>query len=123
MKILLLVGTGGFIGSALRYYTSQFIQGKLFSTFPYGTLGVNVIGCFIIGVLFALAEKGNLAYEWRLFLATGICGGFTTFSAFSIETISLFREGQLHSAFLYIAASVLLGLAATFAGISLTKLI
>ncbi len=121
MRILLLIGAGGFIGSALRYLASQFIQNKFLSAFPFGTFGVNVLGCFAIGLIFALAEKGNLSAEWRLFLATGICGGFTTFSAFSIETISLMKDGQLAPAFIYIVASVALGLAATFLGIALVK--
>jgi len=122
MRILLLVGAGGFIGSVLRYLAAQFVQNKFLSAFPFGTLSVNVIGCFAIGCIFALAEKGNLSAEWRLFLATGICGGFTTFSAFSIETISLMKEGQMTGAFLYILASIALGLGATFLGIVLVKL-
>ena len=122
MRILLLIGAGGFIGSALRYLASQFIQNKFLSTFPFGTLGVNALGCFAIGLIFALAEKGNLSAEWRLFLATGICGGFTTFSAFSIETVSLMKDGQLAPAFIYIVASVTLGLAATFLGIAALKI-
>ncbi|MDZ4844333.1 MAG: fluoride efflux transporter CrcB [Chitinophagales bacterium] len=122
MRILLLVGAGGFIGSVLRYLAAQFVQNKFLSAFPFGTLSVNVIGCFAIGIIFALAEKGNLSAEWRLFLATGICGGFTTFSAFSIETISLMKEGQMTGAFLYILASIALGLGATFLGIVLVKL-
>jgi len=122
MRILLLVGAGGFIGSVLRYLAAQFVQNKFLSAFPFGTLSVNVIGCFAIGCIFALAEKGNLSAEWRLFLATGICGGFTTFSAFSIETISLMKERQMTGAFLYILASIALGLGATFLGIVLVKL-
>lgn len=123
MRILLLIGAGGFIGSTLRYLASQFIQNKFLSAFPFGTLGVNALGCFAIGLIFALAEKGNLSAEWRLFLATGICGGFTTFSAFSVETVSLMKDGQLAPAFIYIVASVALGLAATFLGIALVKLL
>lgn len=123
MKILALIGAGGFIGSILRYLIARFIQDKVFSFFPFGTLGVNVTGCFIIGVLFTLTEKGSLTSEWRLFLATGICGGFTTFSAFSNETIGLLRDGQMLPAFLYVAASILFGLAATFAGMALPKLL
>ena len=123
MRILLLIGAVGFIGSTLRYLASQFIQNKFLSAFPFGTLGVNALGCFAIGLIFALAEKGNLSAEWRLFLATGICGGFTTFSAFSVETVSLMKDGQLAPAFIYIVASVALGLAATFLGIALVKLL
>ncbi len=114
MRILLLVGTGGFLGSVLRYLLSQSIQGKLVPHFPLGTLSVNLIGCFAIGAIFALTEKGTVGPEWRLFLVTGICGGFTTFSAFSIETVALLRGGQMGYAFMYVTASVVLGLAATF---------
>ena len=94
MRILLLIGTGSFIGGVLRYLLSQFIQTKFLSAFPFGTLGVNIIGCFTIGLVFALSERTNMSPEMRLFLATGICGGFTTFSAFSNETFSLMRDGQ-----------------------------
>jgi CrcB protein len=74
MKTILLIGTGGFIGTIFRYLLSQFIQSKVLSTFPLGTLGVNVLGCFVIGIVFALSERTNMHPEWRLFLATGICG-------------------------------------------------
>jgi fluoride exporter len=122
MRIVLLIGTGGFIGSALRYLASQFIQNRFLSTFPYGTLFVNIVGCLIIGVIFAFAERGLMNSDWRMFLATGICGGFTTFSTFSNETLGLFRDGQTFYGLGYIAASVLLGLIATFIGITLVKL-
>ncbi|MHB1148410.1 MAG: fluoride efflux transporter CrcB [Lutibacter sp.] len=123
MKILLLIGTGSFIGGVLRYALSQFIQTKSLSTFPFGTLGVNIIGCFTIGIVFALSERTNMSPEMRLFLATGICGGFTTFSAFSNETFGLMRDGQLFYASAYITSSVLFGVFATFIGYSLLKLI
>ena len=123
MKILLIIGTGSFIGGVLRYLLSSFIQGKFLSTFPFGTLAVNIAGCFAIGIVFALSEKTNMSAEWRLFLATGICGGFTTFSAFSQETLGLLRDGQMGYASAYVLASVLLGILATFVGYSLFKLI
>ena len=123
MKILLLIGTGSFIGGVLRYSISQFVQTKFLSAFPFGTFAVNIIGCFAIGMVFALSEKTNMSPEMRLFLATGICGGFTTFSAFSNETYSLMRDGQLFYASAYITSSVLFGLFATFIGYSLLKLI
>jgi CrcB protein len=123
MRILLLIGTGSFIGGVLRYSISQFIQTKILSTFPFGTLGVNIIGCFVIGLVFALSERTNMSPEMRLFLATGICGGFTTFSAFSNETFSLMRDGQLFYASAYITSSVLFGVFATFIGYSVLKLI
>jgi fluoride exporter len=121
MKIILAIGIGSCIGGISRYLLSQFIQNKFLSAFPYGTLGVNIIGCFLIGIVFGLSERGNLSMEWRLFLATGILGGFTTFSAFSNETVSLLRDGQLWHAFAYIAVSVIIGLSATFTGISCIK--
>jgi CrcB protein len=123
MRILLLIGTGSFIGGILRYSLSQFIQTKFLSTFPFGTLGVNIIGCFTIGIVFSLSERTNMSPEMRLFLATGICGGFTTFSAFSNETFSLMRNGQLFYASAYITSSILFGVFATFIGYSLLKLI
>ena len=123
MKTLLLIGTGGFIGTILRYLLSQFIQSKALSAFPYGTLGVNILGCFIIGIVFALSERTSMHPEWRLFLATGICGGFTTFSAFTNETFGLLRDGQLWYASVYIIVSVVIGVLATFIGYSLLKLI
>jgi len=119
MRILLLIGTGSFIGGICRYLLSQFIQSKFFLAFPFGTLGVNIIGCFAIGLVFALSERTNMTSELRLFLATGICGGFTTFSAFSNETFGLLRNGQLWYAAAYIASSVVLGVFATFIGYSL----
>ncbi|MES2730893.1 MAG: fluoride efflux transporter CrcB [Bacteroidota bacterium] len=122
MRIWLLVGAGGFIGSVLRYLASQLIQNRCLSLFPLGTFGVNILGCFVIGVIFGCSLKGNMTPEWRFFLATGICGGFTTFSTFSNETIGLLRNGQVGYAFLYIAASVIVGLLATFLGITLIKL-
>ncbi|MEO6637354.1 MAG: fluoride efflux transporter CrcB [Ginsengibacter sp.] len=123
MKILLMVGIGSFIGGVCRYLISLLIQNKFLSTFPYGTMAVNVIGCFFIGVVYALSEKGNINVEWRLFLATGILGGFTTFSSFSNETISMMRDGQYWQSFMYVALSLIIGLAATFIGISLSKII
>ena len=121
MKILVAIGAGSFIGGVFRYLLSLFIQTKHLSSFPFGTFSVNLLGCFLIGLVFGLSEKGNISPEWRLFLATGILGGFTTFSAFSLESINLMRSGQLNYAMAYIGASVLLGLLATFAGIYLIR--
>lgn len=123
MKVILAIGIGSFIGGISRYLLSQLVQSKFLSTFPFGTLGVNIIGCFLIGLVFGLADRGNLTQEWRLFLATGIMGGFTTFSAFSNETVSMLRDGQLWYAAAYVISSVLLGLIATFIGISIIKLL
>jgi fluoride exporter len=121
MRYFLLVGIGGFIGSILRYALSRFMQQRFISPFPVGTISVNIIGCLAIGIVFALADKNFLSSDSRLFLATGICGGFTTFSAFSIETITLIRESEWLYASLYVISSVLLGLLATFGGYLLGK--
>lgn len=114
LKTITLVGIGGAIGSVLRYLASTGIQNKFLSAFPYGTMIVNISGCFLIGIIYALAARGNVSPEWRLLLATGICGGYTTFSTFSYESMSLLRDGEIFYATAYISASVVLGILATF---------
>ena len=121
MKLILAIGTGSFIGGIFRYLLSLLIQTKTTTNFPLGTLIVNIIGCFFIGIVFGIFDKGQLSYEWKLFLATGVIGGFTTFSAFSVETFALFREGYAGYAALYILASVFVGLLATYTAYSLVK--
>ena len=116
MKLILIVGIGSFLGGILRYVLSQWVQAKFLSTFPFGTLSVNLIGCLVIGLVYAFSERSLMSSDWKLFLATGICGGFTTFSAFSVETFSLLRNGQYGSAGGYILASVVLGVMFTFLG-------
>jgi fluoride exporter len=123
MKIILAIGSGGFIGAVLRYLLSQIIQTKQTSAFPLGTLVVNILGCFLIGIVFGLADKGSITQNWKLFLATGFLGGFTTFSAFSYETVSLLRDGQFGYAMTYVISSVVVGLLATFAGIAICRII
>ena len=121
MKLIFVIGTGSFIGGVFRYLLSLLIQEKTTSPFPLHTLIVNIIGCFFIGVVFGIFDKGQMSHEWKLFLATGVLGGFTTFSAFSNETIILFREGYVGYALLYILASVLLGLLVTYIAYLLAK--
>ncbi|MBK7425964.1 MAG: fluoride efflux transporter CrcB [Saprospiraceae bacterium] len=122
MKIVLLVGAGSFLGGAARYWISQWMHHRFPSSFPYGTFTINIIGCLAIGMILGWAEKGNLSSDWKFFLASGICGGFTTFSAFSWEILSLIRQGQLPHAFLYISASVILGLLGTYLGWQLSRM-
>jgi CrcB protein len=122
VRNIILIGIGGFIGSCLRFYSSQFFQSKS-SEFPSGTFIVNLAGCFLIGLFFGLMQKFTFSSEWKLFIATGLLGGFTTFSAFSFESFQLFREGQLMLALSYIFSSIVFGLALTFAGYSLVKFI
>ena len=121
MKTLLYIGTGSFIGGILRYLLASQIFARLISSFPFGTLAVNLIGCFFIGVIFGLVEKTDVNPDLRIFLMTGVLGGFTTFSAFSNETIGLLREGSYGFASIYVLSSVILGLLLTLAGIVLAK--
>ncbi len=122
-KILLLIGTGSFIGGVFRYLVSFPLMHKYPHGFPWGTLVVNVIGCLLIGMLYAYADRWYFPKEWRLFLVTGILGGFTTFSAFSNETITLAQNGHMSSAILYVVTSILLGLGATWLGVMGIRLI
>ena len=118
---LFLAGIGGFIGSTLRYAATGYVQQLSRSIdFPYGTLAVNLIGCFLIGFLSQLAEsRGVFTAESRTFVFIGILGGFTTFSAFGNETMNLWREGQNSLALANVAAHLVLGLGAVWVGRSL----
>lgn len=122
MRILLAVGAGSFIGGVSRYVLSQFVQARYLSHFPYATLLVNVIGCFLIGLVFGISDRTVLHPDWKIFLTTGILGGFTTFSAFSNETVQLLRSSQYMDAALYSVGSVGSGILATFLGILLCRL-
>ena len=118
LRTILIVGTGGFIGSVMRYLVQYFVEKGLSSTFPLGTLIANVAGSFIIGIVFALAEKGNLlSAEWRLFLAVGICGGFTTFSSFAYNNFTMLKEGSFGQFFWNVGGSLFLGILAVYLGV------
>ena len=125
MVNILLVGFGGFVGSILRYLASGYVQQSTKSIdFPYGTLAVNVIGCFIIGFLAQLAEaRGMFTSESRLFVFVGILGGFTTFSSFGNETLNLARDSQTLNALANIGANVFFGLFAVWLGRTVSYLI
>ena len=112
MKSLLLVALGGGLGSMARYSLSAWVlQHTIDWKFPLGTFIVNVLGCLVAGVLAGLAERYEFfPPEARLLIFTGLLGGFTTFSAFGLETIFLFRRGEVLVAGAYIAASVVIGL-------------
>ena len=117
MGKLFLAGIGGFIGSSLRYVATRHFQplGRSIG-FPYGTLAVNLIGCFLIGFLSQLAEsRGVFTADSRTFVFIGILGGFTTFSAFGHETMNLWRDGENTLALANIAAHLILGLGAVWA--------
>ncbi len=122
IKHVLLVGLGGGLGSMARYLCQRWLSVLYPQHFPLGTFAVNITGCFLIGILWGLSFKNFTANEhWKLFLMTGICGGFTTFSAFTLEGIGLMRENKMLIFFFYIAGSVVLGLLATFIGMKITR--
>lgn len=125
MDKILLVGLGGAVGSVLRYLVSGFVQSASNSiSFPFGTLAVNVIGCFVIGVLSYLADvRGVLTPEMRALLVVGLLGGFTTFSSFGNETMALVRDGEMGYAFANVAASLILGFGAVYLGRTLSGLV
>jgi fluoride exporter len=118
----LLVGIGGFFGSVARYATSRSIDLKLNSIFPYGTMTVNIVGSFILGIVIAwTSKKTDGAENLRLLFATGFCGGFTTFSAFAFENLNLLQQRMIGSAFLYALISLILGVVAVYTGILMAK--
>lgn len=124
IKVLLIVGTGGFLGSISRYLVQQMMQEKFDTNFPIGTLTVNILGSFIIGLIYALSEKGDiLSPEWRLFLAVGLCGGFTTFSSLAYESFQMIKLEEFIFVALYMGLSLFLGLIATYMGVLTLKLI
>ncbi len=124
IKILLMIGTGSFLGGVSRFLASRYIQNSVISTFPLGTFMVNIIGCFFIGFIYGLSERGNeLNDNLRLFLTVGFCGGFTTFSTFSSENMLLLKDGNFFYFALYTSLSVFVGLMATYLGSVTTKLV
>jgi CrcB protein len=117
LKNILLIGFGGAIGSMSRYIFSLLIANK---NFPLNTFIVNAIGCFAIGIFLDLSIKNEAAFNnWKLFLTTGICGGFTTFSAFAIENVQLLQSGKTFTALAYIVLSITIGILAAFLGYKL----
>ncbi|MBR6488998.1 MAG: fluoride efflux transporter CrcB [Muribaculaceae bacterium] len=121
MKEVLYVGAGGFLGSVMRYLVSVAIKHSD-SGFPWGTFIVNIVGCFAIGILGGLINRNpNISTEMGLFLTVGICGGFTTFSTFSKESLLLLQSGNYLGLSGYIIGSVLIGILAVWLGFSLMK--
>ncbi|MEO6963803.1 MAG: fluoride efflux transporter CrcB [Puia sp.] len=122
MKLVFIIGVGGGIGSMLRYLAQVFVSRHLPLAFPWGTFLVNCTGCFLIGLLYAISAKHAwMTVEWRMLLITGLCGGYTTFSSYSYESISLFKQGAYSYFFLYTLLSVVLGLLATLGGAAIFK--
>ena len=119
--ILLLIAVGGAAGSILRYVLGGAVQHLSARGFPIGTLAVNVLGCFLIGILARVFLNMQTATEWRALLVVGFCGGFTTFSTFSYETLGLIEGGEYARGLAYISLSVILCLLATFGGMALSR--
>ncbi|MET4081296.1 CrcB protein [Pedobacter sp. UYP30] len=118
MKIILIIFFGGGLGSVLRFIVNRWVVGFVNSAFPYGTFIVNITGCFLIGFFVFYTERfGANALNWRLFLITGFCGGYTTFSSFSFENVQLMSDHQIFTMLLYTFASIALGFLAAYGGI------
>jgi CrcB protein len=118
-----MIGMGGFLGSISRYLLGLGLH-RIFDTiFPIGTMTVNIVGSFIIGVVYSLAERDNLINpEMRMFLAVGFCGGFTTFSSFAFDKLNLLKDSGFLYLSLYLGGSVFLGLLAVYIGTQIHKL-
>ena len=121
-KAMIIAGLGGFIGTCLRFLTGKFFHAVTSSAFPWGTFSVNVIGSFVIGIFFGLAERSNvISPSMNVFLITGFCGGFTTFSSFAGGMYLMLQQRHWMSLGLYVGLSFLLGLAMVWLGRSLVK--
>ncbi len=121
---LLIIGLGGFLGSVARYVTTKFVDEKLSPAFPYGTLTVNILGSFLLGIIYIIAlRKAGLTENGRLFLGVGFCGGFTTFSAFALENFSLMQEKFVGTSLLYISVSIVGGILALVAGVWVARFV
>lgn len=117
LKNILLVGFGGFAGSVARFLVSRLNLSIEFYSIPVGTLTVNIVGSFIIGLLVGIAEKSMLMpHELRLLLMVGFCGGFTTFSSFANENLILMHNGQLLTLLMYTGGSIFFGFLAVYLG-------
>jgi CrcB protein len=118
----LIVFLGGGLGAALRHGINLASARTFGTAFPYGTLMINITGSLLMGLIAAyFAFKGDASQHWRLFLTTGILGGYTTFSAFSLDAALLYERGEVSAAAIYVVASVALSIAGLFAGFAVVR--
>ncbi len=122
MQQVLAIAAGGAAGALFRYWLANGVYRFVGQDFPYGTLAVNVLGCLLMGILYVLLfERVTVGIEWRAFLLIGLLGAFTTFSTFSIETLNLIETGELFKAFMNVAISVVVCIAATWLGVVVAR--
>ena len=122
MKMVMAIALGGALGAVARHFISHWSVVALGNGFPWGTLTVNVVGCFALGVVVeVMALVWSPAAEWRAFLTVGVLGAFTTFSTFALDISILHERGEMLQAILYVTVSVAGSIAAIFAGMSLTR--
>jgi len=121
MLNIIAIMAGGSIGAACRHGMFLFVQRFAGPAFPAGTLAVNLLGSFLIGFIWCLFDETHWSHEWRLFIFTGLLGGFTTFSTFTRETFQLFKMGDWKTGLAYITLSNVLGILLVFCGILLCK--
>lgn len=118
IESMIIAGIGGFFGTCGRYLTGVAAKRMFSGSFPAGTFIVNIVGCFLIGIFFGLWGRHEMDAEVKALLITGFCGGFTTFSSFSHDQLKLLREGKYLTWGLYLVLTVVLGLAAVYAGMA-----
>ena len=121
MLPLLYVMVGGAVGSGARYLTGSAVTALLGPDYPFGTLAVNIVGGLLMGVLVGVLARNSASETWRLLLAVGVLGGFTTFSAFSLEVVTMIERGAFGVALGYVLVSVIGSVAALFAGLSAVR--
>jgi CrcB protein len=122
MKEILIVVIGGFVGSVSRYLIQNAVVNKFITVFPLGTFAINIIGSLIIGIIFGLADRYQfMTQEWRLLLAIGFCGSFTTFSTFAFENLQMIKDGNYYQLFWYISLSLVLSVALVWLGFILAR--
>ncbi|MCM1317456.1 MAG: fluoride efflux transporter CrcB [Bacteroides sp.] len=118
IESMIIAGIGGFFGTCGRYLTGVAAKRMFSGSFPAGTFIVNIVGCFLIGIFFGLWGRHEMDAAVKALLITGFCGGFTTFSSFSHDQLKLLREGKYLTWGLYLVLTVVLGLAAVYAGMA-----